>query len=154
MKQTFLFTVAITILFNVLTSVSFAQDRENISDSTKSGNMVVIVSDIESDKGSIMLALYDSKENYQTGKASFSQKININNGKAQHVFAMIPYGEYAIKYYHDENLNGRLDTNLFGIPKEGYGFSNNASGNFGPADFEDARFIFNTSKQNVELSIQ
>jgi uncharacterized protein (DUF2141 family) len=24
---------------------------------------------------------------------------------------------------HDENRNGELDTNMFGIPKEGYGFS-------------------------------
>jgi uncharacterized protein (DUF2141 family) len=31
-------------------------------------------------------------------------------------------GKYAIAVIHDENCNGKLDTNMFGIPKEGYGF--------------------------------
>ena len=34
-------------------------------------------------------------------------------------------GKYAIRLMHDENDNGKLDTNLVGMPTEGYGFSNN-----------------------------
>lgn len=49
----------------------------------------------------------------------------------------LPSGRYAIKLFHDANDNGKLDSNLVGIPQEGYGFSNNA-GRFGPASFEDA----------------
>jgi uncharacterized protein (DUF2141 family) len=50
-------------------------------------------------------------------------------------------GKYAFKYFHDENNNNKkMDTNVIGIPKEGYGFSNNAKGRFGPPDFKDTIF--------------
>jgi len=45
-------------------------------------------------------------------------------------------GKYAVRYYHDENMNGNMETNLVGKPTEGYGFSNNIIGKFGPPPFE------------------
>ena len=48
--------------------------------------------------------------------------------------------QYAIRYYHDENIDDELDTNILGIPKEGYGFSNDAYGKFGPKDFKEWLF--------------
>ena len=47
-------------------------------------------------------------------------------------------GRYALSAFHDENDNGELDTNLMGIPSEGYGFGNDASAAFGPPSFEAA----------------
>ena len=47
-------------------------------------------------------------------------------------------GTYAIGIFHDANLNNRLDNYFFGVPKEQYGFSNNARGFMGPPSFEDA----------------
>ena len=41
-------------------------------------------------------------------------------------------GRYALSAFHDENDNGELDTNLLGIPSEGYGFGNDASAAFVP----------------------
>jgi len=49
-------------------------------------------------------------------------------------------GKYAFKYFHDENKNNILDLNWIGIPKEGFGFSNNAKGTFGPPSFEKTIF--------------
>lgn len=49
-------------------------------------------------------------------------------------------GKYAFNYFHDENNNKELDTSIIGIPKEGYGFSNDANGVFGPPDFVDTIF--------------
>lgn len=46
----------------------------------------------------------------------------------------------ALTVYQDANANGRLDKNAFGMPIEPYGFSNDATGNFGPPRFEGARF--------------
>jgi uncharacterized protein (DUF2141 family) len=36
-----------------------------------------------------------------------------------------------------------LDKNLFGIPKEPYGFSNSARGSTGPPKFADAAIVLN-----------
>lgn len=51
----------------------------------------------------------------------------------------VPPGAWALSVVHDENGNGRLDTRL-GIPREGFGFSNNPRIWFGPPSFESARF--------------
>jgi uncharacterized protein (DUF2141 family) len=42
-----------------------------------------------------------------------------------------------VRLFHDSNGNGELDRNMLGIPREGYGFSNDA-GARGPASFEEA----------------
>ncbi len=55
-------------------------------------------------------------------------------------FSDIEPGDYAIRYFHDENNNGAMDTNLFGLPVEGFGFSNNAKVNFGPPSYQQAAF--------------
>ncbi len=49
-------------------------------------------------------------------------------------------GKYAIRYYQDENLNGTMETNKFGKPLEGYGFSNNVTAPFSMPPFE--KWIF------------
>ena len=49
-------------------------------------------------------------------------------------------GPKAVRLYHDENGNGKLDTNFFGIPTEGYGFSNNPRSRFGEPSLEDRLF--------------
>ena len=59
----------------------------------------------------------------------------------------IAAGKYSIQYFHDENNNNELDANLIGIPKEGYGFSNNAIGNFGtPPPIEEKIMIISDDK--------
>lgn len=50
----------------------------------------------------------------------------------------LPEGPLAISLFQDTNANGKLDSNALGIPREPYGFSNNATGNFGPPKFEQA----------------
>lgn len=72
--------------------------------------------------------------------------ITIQNLRAEYVFADIPSGKYSIRLFHDENNNRKMDTNLMGIPKEGYGFSNNAKGTFGPPAYEKTLFDCDTNK--------
>jgi uncharacterized protein (DUF2141 family) len=58
-------------------------------------------------------------------------------------------GKYAVRYYHDENLDGRMETNILGKPMEVYGFSNNVTGRFGPPPFEKWLFDINGNKKIV-----
>ena len=51
----------------------------------------------------------------------------------------VPSGEYAIQAFHDENDNHRVDRALFGIPREGIGFSNDAPVGLGPPRWEAAK---------------
>lgn len=52
----------------------------------------------------------------------------------------LPSGKYAVAAYVDNNRNGKQDKNFLGVPKEIYGFSNNARGTFGTPDFAAAVF--------------
>jgi uncharacterized protein (DUF2141 family) len=52
-------------------------------------------------------------------------------------------GKYAVRFYHDENMNQALETNMVGKPTEGYGFSNNVTGRFSMPSFEKWLFILN-----------
>ena len=80
-----------------------------------------------------------SEEDYKSGKASFHTKVEALNGQEIAVFENLPDGEYAIKMYQDENDNNKMDFNMMGIPKEGYGFSNNV-GMFGSPEYTEAKF--------------
>ena len=101
-----------------------------------------------------MIELYNSEETYSENGEKFRRLTSkIMDSKVEWIIEDIPFGEYAIKLYHDENENGRMDRNMMGIPKEDYAFSNNAVGSFGPADYEDARFEFNESGQKQEITI-
>jgi uncharacterized protein (DUF2141 family) len=53
-------------------------------------------------------------------------------------FDLVP-GAYAVAVHHDANSNGRLDTNFLGIPKEGYGVSNDARPKLRAPRFDEAR---------------
>lgn len=67
-----------------------------------------------------------------------SQKIA--DSKCTIVIKNLTPGKYAFKYFHDENNNNKIDVNWLGVPKEGYGFSNNAKGIFSPPSFKKMIF--------------
>jgi len=56
-------------------------------------------------------------------------------------FEDLPAGRYALALMHDENQNGDLDTNDYGIPVEGFAFSNNAMSDMGPPSFSQAAVV-------------
>ena len=124
-------------------------------DTKETGNLTIVVSGFESDEGQLRIALFNSEETYSNKKEPKEPFIkgfaDINNKKAIWVFENIPYGEYAIICFHDENENRKMDKNLLGIPKEKYGFSNNAKSRLGPPGYEEAKFFFNTELKYMEV---
>jgi hypothetical protein len=61
--------------------------------------------------------------------------IKIRDTQARCDFEDIAPGTYALVISHDENTNGKLDTNWLGVPTEGYGFSNDATALLGAPSF-------------------
>lgn len=102
----------------------------------------VEIENLKNDAGNILLALLDSEGKQIIGKIG-----QIQNKKSIIRFENLELGAYAIKYIHDENANGKLDKTFMGIPKEGYGISNNAYGFFGPEEFEKQLFVLRSSSE-------
>jgi uncharacterized protein (DUF2141 family) len=130
MKKIYLLSIGLILI----TNYSFSQLKLDIE-----------INGISNDTGNIMLELFDENEKVLTQEISTIKNnmclISINNLKS---------GKYAIRYYHDENLNGLMETNMFGKPTEGYGFSNNVIGKSGPPPFEKWLFEI-TENTKIEL---
>ena len=123
----------------------------------RAGTLTVEVNNIEK-VGEMHLAIYDDAdvfENDNGDKGGAAKGIiegvieDVKTGTASYQFE-IPNGTYAIGIFVDANYNNKMDRNFLGIPKEQYGFSNNAKGSFGPPSFKDASFAM---KGDVSLSI-
>ncbi len=88
--------------------------------------------------GSIYIRLIDIN-----GEEIDTHLLPVSTTMESYTFKEVQIGKsYAIDAFHDLNKNGKLDTNWPGIPKEPYGFSNNARGSImGAPDFEDKKVL-------------
>ena len=119
------------------------------------GVLSVKIKGFRSDKGSLMIALYNSTKTYMKEPKALSKKVvKIQNKQAQVTFKDLAYGNYAFVFFHDANDNRKLDKNLVGIPKEAYGFSNNARGTFGPPSFQSAKVVLNKTKYETTVLVK
>jgi len=75
-------------------------------------------------------------------------------GDTRVTVANLPAGRYAVQAFLDENGNGEVDRALFGIPKEGVGFSNDAKIGFGPPKFAEAVFAFDGNARTIHLNLR
>jgi len=118
-----------------------------------STELVIHIQGFENSKGVAKVAICNSQENYNNSTPFKGLNFKIINNQAEKTITL-PYGEYAIKVYHDENSNNELDTMMFGIPSEDYGFSNDAKGSFGPPEYKDAAFILNSPEKKITINIK
>ena len=118
----------------------------------QTSNITLKVTGIENAKGQMSIALYDSADDFP-GTEKYVKALfkDVDSTTFAYVFRDIPNGTYAIAIYHDLDSNDEMNKNWIGIPKEPYGFSNNAMGRMGPPDFEDAAFEVNG---NIEVIIK
>jgi uncharacterized protein (DUF2141 family) len=133
--------IVTVLIISLICSQLEAQDTYNIT---------VTVKDIDSNKGQIFLALFDNEADF-LDKSIKGAKSSIQNNQCVVTFENIPSGIYAVSIFHDENDNGKMDTNFMGIPKEDYGCSNDASGFMGPPKWSDAKFEL---KDNTSITIK
>ena len=78
----------------------------------------------------------------------------IHDGKAVFAFVGLQPGPYAAVVFHDENGDHEFNMNAFGMPKEGYGFSNDAAALFGPPTFDAASFNYTGKKLYLIINIR
>jgi uncharacterized protein (DUF2141 family) len=109
-----------------------------LASSARAADLSVTVSEGPATPATLYVALFDSAEAMAADKPLASQTLPMRDGSAKLVFLGLPAGRYALKSFADENGNGKLDTNLVGLPTERYGFSNDAKGRMGPPAFDAA----------------
>ena len=116
--------------------------------------MHVKILHIRNSTGTVACALFEAPAGFPIEFLRYATNImviKIRDTQARCDFLDIPPETYALAVIHDENMNGKLDTNWLGVPREGYGFSNDAKVLFGAPEFSAASFQYDG--QNLELTI-
>ncbi|MBU2930266.1 DUF2141 domain-containing protein [Winogradskyella psychrotolerans] len=131
-----LLKIIITALISLLSFQTKAQDTYTLT---------VNVVEADTNDGKMFIALYNAEGDFL--KTKYKATISaIKNKQCTITFNGIPEGIYAVSVFHDENDNGKMDTNFMHIPKEDYGCSNGATGFMGPPKWEDAKFDIKADK--------
>jgi uncharacterized protein (DUF2141 family) len=63
-------------------------------------------------------------------------------------------GNYAITAFHDANSDSKLNKGAFGIPEEGFGFSNNPEIGFSAPSFDDTKFKVSNAPSVVQIKFR
>ena len=123
-----------------------------VTANAESGNnkLTVIVNGLNTNEGQVVVLLYNSKKGFpmMPSRAYKTETTTVQNKEATVSFENLPFGEYAVFFYHDLDKNGKLNHNMVGKAKEDYGISNNPKG-YG---FEEAKFELNTNK-SIEIKV-
>ena len=104
------------------------------------GDLTLEISAPTERQGVVLAAVFNNAEGFPQGKPLVTATAQLVQGKAILLFANLPKGDYAATAFLDGNSNMKLDTNLFGIPTEPYGFSRDARNLAGPPPFANAVF--------------
>jgi uncharacterized protein (DUF2141 family) len=129
--------------------------EEAIKTESCSGDLKMIVTGLKNSEGQIKFDLDNNAETFKpkrNGPPAFRKgRSLITDKKVEYIFKDIPCGDYAVKFYHDENLNQDFDKFLK-IPREEYGFSN-CKGCILPPSFDKAKFRFDKEHPAVTIEL-
>lgn len=144
-------TIGLLVSLLILTSGMAGRDTRF----SETGTIVVEIVGVRSNEGDVEITLFNQKTGFPTDSSKALKRIRLKIEKNRCIESManLPYGTYAIAGYHDENRDGRLNFNLFHIPKEGVCASNDARGHFGPPSFEDAKFSLKSTSLSIKMNM-
>ena len=108
----------------MMSNIIYGQDEKS--------SLTVIVNGIRNDKGMVGVQLINEKEIVLEGRY-----IPADDKASSTVFNNLSAGKYAIRIFHDENMNDDMDFSWLRIPKEGFGYSGDKKAAFGNPDFKD-----------------
>jgi uncharacterized protein (DUF2141 family) len=118
-------------------------------------SLIINISGIKNQNGMILLSLFNSEDGFpgEREKAFRIIEQEIKKDEVVVVLKNLPSGTYAVSLIHDENNNKKLDTNFIGIPKEGYGASNNVKKAFRAPRFDEAAFKIEEGQKEIEIEM-
>lgn len=107
------------------------------------GKITITVEFVRNAKGTVRCSLFNAAPGFPGRSPLEGRNLAAapTSGKAGCEFVGVPAGTWAVTVLHDENDNGALDSNFFGIPTEGYGATNNKLPATAPPSFKDSSFV-------------
>jgi uncharacterized protein (DUF2141 family) len=105
--------------------------------------LTVVVDSLSSKQGEVCMRIYAKEQGFPQSATGVVQSgcTKITGRVATKEFYGLKYGTYAVALFHDEDGNGKLNTNFLGIPREGFGISNNPIVKLSAPKFKSASFF-------------
>ena len=115
------------------------------------GNLTVTVTGIKASKGQIVFMLFNRADGFpkEVDKAFKKAYVKTFDNTATATFPQLPFGEYAVSVFHDQNMDGEIKTNFMGMPKEPVGASNLTK--MGKPSFKKCVFKINEGEVALQL---
>jgi uncharacterized protein (DUF2141 family) len=144
---------ALTAGLVALAAAGAASAQGDVCHGAPTANRLLIqVEGVKSSAGQVAVSIYDSKVGFL--KRELVNTYDPARPGVTTVCVSLPHaGEYAVVAYHDANSNRDLDQGLLGIPKEGYGFSNNVRPVLSAPSFAAAKFNAGPGDTNVAIQL-
>ena len=127
------------------------------STSTATSTITVTLTGLRNAKGKVDALLFVRPAGFPEDDSTAFDKdeapINPKTLTAQIVFKDVPRGFAAVTVLHDENMNRKIDKNFIGIPKEGYGTSNNPKKARHEPRWDEAKFPVSRPEETITIKM-
>ena len=120
---------------------------------SQAGELTVEITGVRTDKGSLMVSVVNTEAGWNNQEKPVAASKIAATGKNAVLHFNLPAGSYAVQVMHDENDNGKVDSNFMGIPTEGYGFSNNPQV-MRKAYFSEAKFDVGDAASSIVIRLR
>jgi uncharacterized protein (DUF2141 family) len=141
------FTAATSLTSAILMSQSVAASASQLT---------VTIAGLKNTKGNLCLSLFSQAEGFpnRADRAAALQCVAAGDLADGVTFEGLSPGNYAIAVFHDANTDGKLNTGIFGIPKEGFGFSQNPSIQMRAPRFNEATFALSSTPAKIQIQLK
>ncbi len=121
----------------------------------RASDLVVVVNGVDSAAGELQVDLYgvQQRATFPYSERGVVAALRVSPRTPSVSFPNLPPGRYAVVVVHDANRNGDIDLNFFGIPTEGWGFSNGARGTLGPPSFDAAAVAVGGTAEPTRIEV-
>lgn len=144
------------LIASILLLSSFVSSGLQKENGDKTTTLIINLEGVRNNTGVIRIAIFEKNKGFPD-KAEMAVKhvsVMAKEGLTTVQIPDMPLGEYAISLLHDENANGKMDFNMFGIPIEGYGFSNNPRVILSAPSFNESKFSVLSANEVISVQIK
>ncbi|MBW4453582.1 MAG: DUF2141 domain-containing protein [Nostoc indistinguendum CM1-VF10] len=120
------------------------------------GKLTVEIDGLKSKNGQVCVSIFASSEGFPGDRDRGLQKqcTKITDTPLPITFENLKAGSYAVAVFHDQNNDGTLNSNVFGIPSEGFGFSSNPEIRTRAPKFSEAAFLVAGPDTNIQIQLK
>lgn len=119
--------------------------------------LTVITEGLRNSQGQLAVAVFASAQGFPKEEDKAAKRMFVpiqgSSSEASIVIPDLPAGTYAVAVFHDSDKSGKLETSFFGVPRKGYGFSNNIVPSMRSASFEEAAFSLPPSGTIIKVRL-